>query len=360
MGRKRTPGLRKRNNIWHIEKRICGRSICESTGSSNLEEAELILARKIEAIRKESIFGIRKKRTFREAATFYLNTNKELRSIEDAATHLKQLDPFIGDLQLEQVHDGTLMAFIDARKKQGVKTKTINLGLEMARRVLNKCHKKWRDNDTGLSWLKERPTISLLDVEDEREPYPLSWEEQTTLFRLLPDHLHSMTLFKVNTGCRQEEVCGLKWEYECDIPELDTTVFIIPKKVVKNKEDRLIVLNRVSRSVIEAQRGKHSEYVFPYRGHRIGKINNSAWKRAVKSANLPVRVHDLKHTFGHRLSAAEVPFDIRKVLLGHKNGDITAHYSAPVVKALIKATNKVCQQQSGKTPALTVIKRKAA
>ncbi len=284
----------------------------------------------------------------------------QLRSIDDAATHLKQLDPFIGHLQLQQVHDGTLLAFIDARKKEGVSTTTINLGLEMVRRVLNKCHFKWSDNDTGLSWLKERPTISLLEVEDAREAFPLSWEEQAKLFRLLPKHLVCMALFKVNTGTRQEEVCGLKWEYECQVPELDTSVFIIPAKKVKNKKDRLVVLNRVSRSVIEAQRGKHSEYVFTYHGHRIGKINNTAWKKAVKSSGLSVRVHDLKHTFGRRLCAAEIPFNIMKVLLGHTIGDITASYVGKDIKVLVKAANKVCGSQSGKNPALTVIKRTAA
>lgn len=47
-----------------------------------------------------------------------------------------------------------------------------------------------------------------------------------------------------------------------------------------------------------------------------------------------VRVHDLKHTFGRRLRAAGVPMETRKVLLGHKNGDITTHYSAPELEEL--------------------------
>jgi len=29
-----------------------------------------------------------------------------------------------------------------------------------------------------------------------------------------------MALFKVNTGCREQEVCRLKWEYEVKVPEL--------------------------------------------------------------------------------------------------------------------------------------------
>jgi hypothetical protein len=47
-----------------------------------------------------------------------------------------------------------------------------------------------------------------------RKPYPLSWEEQSVLFAELPAHLQRMALFKVNTGCREQEVCKLRWGWE--------------------------------------------------------------------------------------------------------------------------------------------------
>ena len=37
-----------------------------------------------------------------------------------------------------------------------------------------------------------------------------------------------------------------------------------------------------------------------------------------------------------------MPLETRKVLLGHKNSDITTHYSAPEMEELIEAANKVC------------------
>ena len=72
-----------------------------------------------------------------------------------------------------------------------------------------------------------------------------------------------------------------------------------------------------------------------------------------------MRVHDLKHTFGRRLRAAGVSVETRKVLLGHRNGDITTHYSAPELEELINAANKVCRKKSGKTPALVVLQARA-
>jgi hypothetical protein len=55
------------------------------------------------------------------------------------------------------------------------------------------------------------------------------------LFQELPDHLAKMALFKVNTGTREQEVCGLKWSYEVKVPELDTSVFLTPGKNVNER-----------------------------------------------------------------------------------------------------------------------------
>ena len=60
-----------------------------------------------------------------------------------------------------------------------------------------------------------------------------------------------------------------------------------------------------------------------------------------------VRVHDLKQTFGRRLRVAGVPLETRKVLLGHRNGDITTYYSAPELEELVEAVNRVCEEKSG-------------
>ena len=55
--------------------------------------------------------------------------------------------------------------------------------------------------------------ISMLEEKkSSRKPYPMSREEQAILFPELPDHLLRMALHKVNTGCREQEVCKLRWD----------------------------------------------------------------------------------------------------------------------------------------------------
>lgn len=201
------------------------------------------------------------------------------------------------------------------------------------------------------------PKVKLLPDTNKRQPYPLNWEKQGRLFKELPKHLKQMALFAVNTGCRDSEVCNLQWQWEVKVPPLDTSVFIIPGRHVKNSDDRLVVLNRIALSVVNQCRGQHSTHVFTYNARPVTRMLNSAWLRARKKVDLPqVRVHDLKHTFGRRLRAAGVSFEDRQDLLGHRSGRITTHYSAAELSRLLDAVNSVCVRGQGK-PELVVLRR---
>jgi hypothetical protein len=118
--------------------------------------------------------------------------------------HLAQLDPFIGDLMLKQVHMDSLQPFIAKRRADGVKTSTINGALAVVRRILNLSASEWRD-DQSLTWLEHTVKIKWLPARDERPPYPLSRDEQGLLFQELPDYLARMGLFKVNAGLWEQE-----------------------------------------------------------------------------------------------------------------------------------------------------------
>ena len=356
MARKKTPGLFQRGEIWHIDKHIEGRRIRESTGTSDLAEAERYLGKLIDQARRQARYGERLRHTFDEAAAKFVLEHQHKRSIDDDIERLGLLVDMLGDQELTHIHMGTLQPYIERRKRDGVTVGTINHGLKIVRRILNLAAGEWIDG-SGKTWLASAAKIKLLADDDKRPPYPLSWEEQTRLFQALPAHLADMALFAVNTGARVGEICALRWAWEAAVPDLNTSVFIIPGANVKNKDDRLIVLNDIARAVIESRRGRHPERVFTYRGHGIRQMTNTAWRQARERAGLPqVRVHDLKHTFGRRLRAAGVDFETRQDLLGHRSGRITTHYSAPELGALVDAANRVVNAGDRK-PDLAIIRR---
>ena len=356
MGQKRTPGLIKREEIWHIDKQVRGRRIRASCGTGDLREAETFLAFKLEEIRQAEIYGVRPTRMFKEAATKFVQENGHKRSIRTDVGTLRNLLPWIGELELNRVNMGTLQPWLTHRRNENVTAGTINHGLKIVRRILNLASSEWMD-EYGLTWISAAPKIALLPDHDKRQPYPLTWDEQDRLLQELPAHMAEMVLFKVNTGCRDKEVCNLRWDWECLVPELDTSVFIIPGEFVKNRQERLIVLNRIASSVVDAQRGKHRTHVFSHRGKSLDRMGNSAWKRARVRAGLKgVRIHDLKHTFGRRLRAAGVSFEDRQDLLGHKSSRMTTHYSEPDIGRLIEAANSV-SDRSGDRPDLVILRK---
>lgn len=392
MARKTITGLSQRKGLWHIDKKINGERLYESTGTGDRAEAERYLIHRLEQIRQQKVYGVRQVRTFRDAATRYLLEHKDQPSIHLTALCLQQLDPYIGAMPLTHIDDQALEQFIKDRKaghvepdgkvKKGVTNRTINIALERAIRVLSMCARKWRD-DERRPWLDSVPMIAKLEEKrSSRKPYPMSWDEQSILFGELPDHLHKMALFKVNTGCREQEVCKLRWDWEIAVPELGTSVFLIPadfggrhaRSGVKNGDERLVVLNSVAKSIVEQQRGISREWVFPYNDSAMHRMNDSAWKKArVRAAKLwqeknlrpahpgyaSIRIHDLKHSFGRRLRAAGVTEEDRKALLGHKNGSITSHYSGAELGQLIDAANKVSATDS-RGPVLTILTRRLA
>jgi integrase len=281
----------------------------------------------MEEARQAQVYGVRPARTFEQAAAKFVLENQHKRSIDDVRL-LKGLMPWIGAMQLDMVHMGTLQPWIAERRRLARSNSTINNGLQVVRRILNLAAGEWID-ERGLTWLALPAKIKLFATPSRRQPYPLSWDEQASLFAELPTHLVQMTSFAVNTGCRDGEICKLRWDWEVEVPALDTSVFIIPGARVKNGDDRLVVFNSVARSVVQARRGSHATHVFSYQGLIMRHMLTSARKRARQRAGLPlVRVHDLKHIFGRRLRAAGVGFEDRQDLLGHRSSRITTHYSA--------------------------------
>ena len=392
MARKTITGLSQRSGIWHIDKKINGERLYESTGTGDRQEAERYLIHRLEKLRQQKVYGVRHVKTWREAATRFLLEFQDQPSIKLSALHLQQLDPYIGEIPLTHIDDQALAPFIrdrltghklpDGTVKKGVSNRTVNISIERVVRVLTLCARKWRD-DERRPWLDSVPMLTKLEEKkSSRKPYPMSWEEQSILFAELPAHLQTMALFKVNTGCREQEVCKLHWSWEIEVPELGTSVFLIPsdfggrheRSGVKNGDERLVVLNSVAKSIIDKQRGISQEWVFPYNGTAMHRMNDSAWKKArVRAAKLwqeenlrpahpgylSIRIHDLKHTFGRRLRAAGVTEEDRKALLGHKNGSITSHYSGAELGHLIEAANMVSATDS-RGPVLTILKRKQA
>lgn len=383
MSAKKISGITKRGDTWHINKQYRGRSIRRSCHTSDREEAERVLIQIMSEIDRAIDYKIRPSHKFVDAAIKFVEERKNSAGIDTDISVLNKLVSYIGNINIDMIHDGALEKFIKDRKKE-VKPRTINMAIQLVTRILSRAARKWRD-ENGMTWLETVPLLSTLDEKrSKRMPYPLSWREQSYLMAELPEHLADMALFKVNTGTREQEVCQLRWDWEIPIPELNTSVFLIPfnfggrngKGGVKNGSDRIVVLNDTAKSVINKQRGKNSVYVFTYHGNHMKNMMVNGWKKARVRAELSMRmqlgleynegfahfrVHDLKHTWGYRLRSALVNEEDRNFLTGHKGRkSMTTHYSAPELEKMIELANRVKETDNRQLNALTILRMKSA
>jgi hypothetical protein len=158
----KTAGLLLRKGVWHIDKILFGKRLCESTRTSDLAEAEALLAHRTAEARRAHLYGEPREYMFREAAVKFLAENQHKKSIERDVRALKALDPFIGSLPLKRIHQGTIEPFIQFQRKKGNCAGSINRELAVVKRILNLASRYWRD-DRDLPWMPVAPM---------RKPHP--------------------------------------------------------------------------------------------------------------------------------------------------------------------------------------------
>jgi integrase len=350
MASTRTPGITVApDGHRFIDKRHRGIRIGMRLGAITQEQAEQRLLLEMQRIDIDLARRAHPRPLFGDCAARYLAQSRDKRSLEAIRVHVRQLLPHLAHLAPHQVHDATLAPFIAERRAAGVSATTINRSLEVVRTILSRAARSYRDDD-GRPWLEALPPLITMLRESRRPPYPITWDEQDRLFQRLPSHLQRMVLFAVNTGLRDANVCGLEWMWEVFVPEIDRSVFVVPAEAFKSNRDHVVILNDAAWSIVQAQRGLHPIWVFPFRGHRVGTMNNNGWQQARREVGLrAVRIHDLRHTFGCRLRAAGVPPEDRAALLGHAVHSMSGHYASADVCRLLKHANLVLKRQANCT-----------
>jgi len=231
-------------------------------------------------LRKQHLFGERPTVLFGEAAGRFLDESKGRPGLETDIHALNAILPYIANESLERIDNQVLAEFIEDRRAgrartllipgkrtrapRPVKASTINASLELVRRICNMAADEWKHGDRGLTWLERAPVIKLLPKDDQRPPRPITWSEQAELLEHLPSHLRRMALFTLNTGVRDEVVCGLRWDCEVHVAELGFSIFVVPPEYVKGgrregrpSKEGLIVCNSVVQALIDEVRVHH-------------------------------------------------------------------------------------------------------
>ncbi len=148
--------------------------------------------------------------------------------------------------------------------------------------------------------------------------------------------------FILHTGLRSGEMINLRWK---DVDQYGNP----PSIKVTSSDDwqtktgktRIIPLNETARSIIQARKGKHDEYVFiSIHGRRLNQRSLlKGLQTALYKLDLQGDVHKLRHTFASTLVMRGVDIYTVKELLGHsdlKSTQIYAHLSPKHLQSAVE------------------------
>lgn len=289
---------------------------------------------------------------FLEACKIYISAHCKHSCLK---AHTRELSILCDDFNLSKqpvrcINYASVKPYISARKQAGVKNRTINHGIQAVNGVLRMCAKELVDKQTDMTWLATYEPIRALSAKvDKRLPRPIeTWDIQDRIIAEIPPHKRDQVLYILNTGARCGEVRRLKWEWEQKTP-WGSSIFVIPPYInmearkeeesqVKSGRWRVIAHNAISQEIIDAQRGKHAEYVFTYNGEHLdrpnSRIGSSSWYRSRTRKKYDVRIHDLRHTTATRMASCEVPEHTRADILDHEHENMAQVYAATDIQRL--------------------------
>jgi integrase len=325
-----------------LQKRIGPKRRPGSREGLTRTQAERELARRIELERPAVRSGL----TIQSAGERYLNhlelvLERKPTTLGDYRSMMRRhIEPFFGTRALEKIDAEQIRAFLTAKKKEGLATKTVvnqlvflhglfAFALKREWVVVNPVASVERPRASGAD-----PDIHYLDLDElERLLRAVGQDDFGGTERVL-------YLTAAMSGLRQGELIALRWT------DVDWGAGRI--RVRRNYTRQRFGTpksRRSSRSVPMAERvavalRRHfrespfqgdEDLVFPHphTGHPLDASKlRKRFKETLEQAELrPIRFHDLRHTFGTHCASAGVPLRTLQEWLGHRDYKTTLVYA---------------------------------
>ena len=151
-----------------------------------------------------------------------------------------------------------------------------------------------------------------------------------------------ITMIYIYTGLRATELL----EITKDNVNIEKRMMIGGKKTDAGK-DRRIPIHRAILPLIEKRmsedgerlitreaKGKRKPYTYPY-------FFENCWKKLMHNLNMDYTPHYTRHTCATMMREAGIEEDLRKLILGHKNDDITDRYTHHTDEMILEAIDKL-------------------
>lgn len=341
--------FQKRGDWWINYVDQFGKEHKEKVGPSKTEAREAYMARKADVRAGKFHPGDvahRRKMTVADAIKAYLEESR-------ATKRTWKWDERFGTVWIAELGDEPLDAVKPAdieawrrRKGQTASPATVNRHVAFLKRVFNVAIRDERCKVNPVTRIK-------MHRENNARLQFLTHEEEEKLRASFPADMWHFVELAIQTGLRQAEQLGLRWEHV----DFANGVLTIPR--AKHGEKRHIPMNPRVKEILRAMPSRmKSPWVYPAkpveekRGRRASEEAEHltywsirpAFDRAVKVAGMgDFHWHDLRHSFASRLIMKGVDLRTVQELMGHKTILMTQRYAHLAPSHLQAAVDLLCQ-----------------
>jgi integrase len=229
----------------------------------------------------------------------------------------------LGHIALDQLTTDTLRTWKLSLVEAGYKSSTVRRYMARLNTVLN-------FGVDELEWLTVNPLkrVRKPSAGPSRVRF-LSPEEKRRLLAACEKsrnpYLLDIVILALYTGGRKNELCRLEWN------QLDLEQGIVRFTQTKTKKSRAVPLSGEALGrlrALAAQRVPGCSWVFPGRQGKKPRLNEQAWKGAVRQAGIEdFHFHDTRHTFASYMCMSGASLRDVAELLGHTNIQQTMCYA---------------------------------
>ena len=325
--------LAKRNGVWHVEGRVMGQRVRQSTRLPDTAVYRGLAEKERVKIEQEIIEGKRGRvthETFADAAKSYLDWKRiERKTSKDMFRHVDRFNTFWSDVKLTDITSGAVQTWV-THELTGLKPGSVRRYLNTFRAILNHA----RRNVEGFAGVE----IQMPTVKDARDVHFDEGEANAFLAWVIEEYPmyypHFVTL--IDTGVRLNELLSLRsTNFSNDVLRVRRRLARTGKTVTRDiplSEE----MGRLAH-VMRARKPTEALYVAkggdPWRDSNSASATlNSVLKAGCGAIGLPsegeeaMRVHDLRHTFAYLTAKAGADLGDLQYLLGHEDIGMTMRY----------------------------------
>ena len=325
-----TGRIYRRGAIHYIAYRWDGREYRESARSSEVADAERLLATRLAERRARA--GAR---TFDDLAAWYLEDYavRELRTLNTAQGRVANLRAVFTGWPATAITSDAVRRYQRTRRAAGAAAATVNRETSALSRMLQLAVRGGQ--------LAQRPVFPERLVENGPRQGFFEHAEYQAVRLYLPPPFQDVLDFAYYSGWRKREILELRWS------EVDATggvVRLSPERS-KTRVGRVLPISAPIRAVL-ARRRAHRRGLDPlvFRRDTVTvRAWRTAWPAACRRAGVPGRLlHDCRRTAARNLVRAGVHERVAMQLTGHRSRAIFDRYNIVQEAELHNASDRLC------------------